>query len=88
MFILNQAKQLKIRTPCVTFDLSLWLKGLDITNADSFNVVLVLGGSHTMMSLVGGIGTLMNESGLLECFQTEFEASNVPKIIDGKAISR
>lgn len=41
-----------------------------------------------MMSLDGGIGTLMNESGLLECFQTEFEASNVPKIIDGKAISR
>lgn len=33
VFIVNQAKQLNFRTPCVTFDLPLWLIALDIINA-------------------------------------------------------
>ena len=32
VFNVNQAKQLNIRTPCVTFDLPLWLIALDISN--------------------------------------------------------
>ena len=85
---LNQAKRLNIRTPCLTFDLSLWLNATDIVNAESFDVVLILGGFHTIMSFVGSIGALMKGSGLSECLETEFGTNTVPKIIDGKAISR
>ena len=51
VFILNQAKKLNIRTPCLTFDLPLWLKSMDIANAKSFDVVLILGGFHTNLDL-------------------------------------
>ena len=85
---LNQAKRLNIRTPCLTFDLSLWLNATDIVSAESFDVVLILGGFHTIMSFVGSIGALMKGSGLSECLETEFGTNTVPKIIGGKAISR
>ena len=51
VFILNQAKKLNIRTPCLTFDLPLWLKSMDIVNAKSFDVVIILGGFHTNLDL-------------------------------------
>ena len=56
--------------------------------AESFDVILILGGLHTMMSYVGSIGTLMDGSGLKECFETEFGSNTVPKIMEGKAIAR
>ena len=61
---------------------------MDIVSAESFDVVFILGGFHTMMNFVGSIGALMKESCLSECLETEFEINTVPKIIDGKAISR
>ena len=61
---------------------------MDIVNAESFDVVLILGGFHTMMSFVGSIGALMKGCGLSECFKTEVGTNTVPKIIDGKAISK
>ena len=61
---------------------------MDIVSAESFDVVFILGGFHTMMNFVGSIGALMKRSCLSECLETEFEINTVPKIIDGKAISR
>ena len=60
---------------------------MDIVNTKSFDVVLILGGFHTMTSFVGSIGALMKGFVLSECLETEFGANTVPKIIDGKAIS-
>ena len=68
--------------------LVLWLKALNIFNTKSFDVVLILSGFHTMMIFVGSTGALMNGSGLSECLETEFITNTVPKIMDGKAISR
>ena len=79
VFIVNQAKQLNIRTACVTFNLPLWLKAFDTIDAESFNVVLILGGFHTTVSFVDSIGALMNGSSLSECLETEFGTNTVPK---------
>ena len=67
LFFVNQAKQLNIRTLCVTFDLSLRLEDLDIFSAESFDMVLICACFHTMMSFVGSIDTLMNRSGHSQC---------------------
>ena len=88
VFIVNQAKQLNVRTPCLTFDMPLWLKAMDILNAESFDVVLILGGFHTLTSFVGSTGALIKGCHLLECLEMEFGTNTVPKIVDGKAISR
>ena len=61
---------------------------MDIVSAESFDVVFIFGGFHTMTNFVGSIGALMKGSCLSECLETEFEINTVPKIIDGKAISR
>ena len=60
---------------------------MDIVNTKSFDVVLILGGFHTMTSFVGSIGALMKGFVLSECLETELGANTAPKIIDGKAIS-
>ena len=74
-FIMYQAKDLNVKTPCLTFDLPLWLKAMDIIKAESFDMILILGGFHTMMSFVGSIGALMSGSGLAECLEIEFGLS-------------
>ena len=61
---------------------------MDTVNAQSFDVVLILGGFHTMMSFVGSIGALIKGSGLSQCLEMEFGSNTIPKITDGKAISR
>ena len=88
MFVLSQAKTLNVKTPCLTFDQPLWLKATEIVQALSLRMVLILGGFHTMMSFVGSIGNLMDGSGLTDCLQNVFASNSVPKIMDGKAISR
>ena len=49
---------------------------------------LILGGFHTMMSIIGSICALMSGSSLLECLETKFRTNIIQRIIDGKAISR
>jgi len=41
-----------------------------------------LGGMHYLMSFIGAIGTLMNNTGLAEIMQTAF--GGVPKMLCGK----
>ena len=41
-----------------------------------------------MLSFIGCIGVLMNESGLLECLEMQFKTNTIPKMMDEKAISK
>ena len=88
MFVLDQAKHLEVATPCITFDQPLWLKATEIINALSLNMIVILGGFHTMMSFAGSIGSSMDGTGLTEGLKTIFGGNAVKHIISGKAISR
>ena len=87
-FVIDQAEQLNMETPVLTFDQPLWLKATEIVSAKSLKVVLVLGGFHLMMSYLGSIGTLMKGSGLSEALQTSYGRNTVEHIMSGKAVSR
>ena len=54
-FISNQARELGIPTPIVTFDQPLWIKAVKIVSAKDMHMVVILGGFHMMMSFVGSI---------------------------------
>jgi len=45
-FVEQQAKQLRIETPCITFHQPLWQKAVDIITATKMNMVCRLGGFH------------------------------------------
>lgn len=87
-FVIDQAEQLNMETPVLTFDQPLWLKATEIVSAKSLKVVLVLGGFHLMMSYLGSIGTLMKGSGLSEALQTSYGRNAVEHMMSGKAVSR
>ena len=87
-YIEQQARNLNVVTPCVTFDQPLWLKAVSIIKAKDMKIVCRLGGFHMLMSFLGSIGALMQGSGL-EAVLAEVYAPNViPHILSGKAFSR
>ena len=55
-FIEDQSKQLRIYTPCVTFDQPLWLKATGIIKDQNLKIVWRLGGFHMLMSFLGSVG--------------------------------
>jgi hypothetical protein len=59
----------------------------DVSN-ELDNVIIKLGGFHLMMSFVGCIGHLMQDSGLKEILEIVYAPATVPHILSGKAISR
>ena len=86
---LRQAQE--ITTTCgqefvvFTGDLQLYKVAVNILWAypDQFgNVIMRLGGMHTLMSFVGSIGTLMGGSGLFELLESTF--AGVQKMMSGK----
>ena len=87
-FVIDQEKSLNIRMPVLTFDQALWLKATEIANCKSMNIVLILGGFHLMMSFMGGIGSLMKGSGLLEALSTCYGVNAIEQMMSGKAVSR
>ena len=65
--------------------MQLYKVGVDImwANPQAFpNVILRLGGMHTLMSFAGCVGSLMNEAGLQEVLESSF--AGVPKMLSGK----
>ena len=88
LFIIDQSKFLKVQTPVVTFDQPLWLKAMEVVQAKSLKVVLILGGFHLMMSFIGSIGHLMKGSGISEALTTVYGPNAVEHMLSGKAISR
>ena len=88
LHVQNQARQLTIPTPIITFDLPLWLKATETINAKSLQIVTILGGFHLLMSYMGSLGTVMRGSGLSEALQEIYGTNAVKHVISGKAIAR
>lgn len=66
VYISDQAKARLLGTPSITFDQPLYIKAVDIAMKAKLNIVIRLGGFHTLMSFLGSIGHLMRGSGLEE----------------------
>ena len=80
-------------SPVVTFDQPLFWKASQIVNEVEDNdrikdVVLLLGSFHTLMNLLGAIGTLMDGSGLKDILETIYGENAVIHIMTGKAVQR
>jgi len=88
IFVIDQAKQMNVKTPCITFDQPLWLKATGIIEEAGLDIVCRLGGFHTMMSFLGSMGELMNGSGLVDLFAEVYAELTVTHIMSGKAVSR
>lgn len=78
LFIINQAKSLKIMVPCVTFDQPLWLNATGIIEDANVQIVCRLGGFHTLMSFLGSLGNVMKGSGLEELFSQVYAEHTGP----------
>ena len=65
-FIIQQSQELELQTLIVTFDQPLWIKASENVHAKCMNMVLILGGFHTVISFAGGIGSLISGSDLAE----------------------
>ena len=88
LFVIDQCKKLNIVTPSITFDQPLWLKATEIVFEKSLNIVVHLGGFHTLMSFAGSIGSLMDGSGIESVLQTVYGENSVKHMLGGKAIAR
>jgi hypothetical protein len=91
-FLAEQAIRYK-KTPIVTFDQPLYWKAMMIiANSDDSSpirqIVLKLGGFHTLMSFIGCIGQLMEGLGLQDLLNLVYATNTVPHMLSGKAISR
>lgn len=88
LFVIDQCKKLDIVTPSITFDQPLWLKATEIVIEKSLNIVVHLGGFHTLISFAGSIGSLMDGSGIESMLQTVYGENTVKHMLGGKAIAR
>ena len=91
-FVTEHARKHNV-TPIITFDQPLWWKALTIImseplGSDLREIVLRLGGFHTLMSFLGCIGNLMAGSGLKELLEMIYAPNAVEHIFTGKAIAR
>ena len=84
----QQAANLNIPTPVITFDLPLWLKAVGIVKEMNMGIVCRLGGFHTLMSFLGSIGVLMEGSGIEDALGEVYGENVVPHIMSGHAYSR
>ena len=55
LFVIEQAKRMRIPVPCVTFDQALWLKAFFIIEEAGLDIVARLGSFHTLMSYLSVI---------------------------------
>jgi len=88
LFVIKQARKFNVVTPIITFDQPLWLKAVDISSAESLNIVCRMGSFHTMINFLGSIGRLMSGSGLEDMFRLNYGQDTVEHIMSGKAVSR
>ncbi len=80
-------------TPIITFNQPLWWKALNIiesqpNDSDLHNIVLRLGGFHTLMSFLGCIGHIMGGSGLQQLLEQVYAGNTVSHMLTGKAYDR
>ena len=86
LFVINQCKKLNITTPSITFDQPLWLKAAEIAIEKSLDIVINLGGFHTLMSFAGSLGFVMDGSGIESVFKTVYGEDTAKQMFGGKAI--
>ena len=80
-------------TPIVTFDQQLYWIALMVIEDQPMSsrlrrIVLILGGFHTEMSLLGAIGSIMDGSGLKEMLTQVYAEGSVEQMLSGKAVAR
>jgi hypothetical protein len=88
LFISKEAQKQQIPTPCITFDQPLYIKAVDICNAAKLDVVVRLGGFHTLMSFLGSVGYVMRGSGLEDLLGLLYGAVTVDSVLSGKSYAR
>ena len=88
LFVIEQAKKMRILVPCVTFDQALYLKACSIIEEAGLDIVARLGGFHILMSYFGAIGKVMKGSGIEKLFNELSAENTVQHIISSKAVSR
>lgn len=88
MFVDKEAKRHGMHTTCITFDQPLYIKAVDISIAANLDVVVRLGGFHTLMSFMGAIGHVMRGSGIDDVLKLIFGPNTVETILTGKSYSR
>ena len=88
LHVIDQARQMNIVTPCITLDQPLWIKAVEIVLSKGLNVVVRLGGFHSLMSFVGSLGSCMLGSGLEQLLEKVYGKNTVNHMLTGKAISR
>lgn len=91
-YICDQAKMYN-HTPIITFDQPLFLKALSIISNEPPHsplkqIILRLGGFHTLMSFLGCVGHIMAGSGLEEILQIFYACNAVKHMLTGKAFAR
>ena len=91
-FVCNLAMKHNLPT-IVTFDQPLYWKAAEIIidapqSSHLKGIVLMLGCFHTLMNLLGAIGTLMEGTGLKNIFETVYGENAVVHMMTGKAVQR
>ena len=79
--------------PVVTFDQPLYWKAAEIIKdspqcSHLKSIVLLLGGFHTFMNLLGAIGTLMEGTGLKDILGVVYGENSVTHMMSGKSVQR
>ena len=91
-FLSERAKQYNAKV-IITFGKPLWWKALTIIESqpegsDLRQIVLRMGGFHTLMSFLGSIGNIMSASGLRSVLQLVYAENTVTHMLSGKAYDR
>lgn len=88
LYVIDQAKSRLLPTPSLTFDQPLYIKAVDIAMKANLNIVIRLGGFHTLMSFLGSIGHMMRGSGIEEIMGLLFGSTTTEYVLSGKAYAR
>jgi len=88
LYVISQAKSRFFPVPNVTFDQPLYIKAVDIAMKSNLDIVIRLGGFHTLMSFLGSIGNMMRGSGLEEVMGLIFGSNTMEHVLSGKAYAR
>jgi len=88
VYVIGQSKSRHFLVPNITFDQPLYIKAVDTAIKSNLNIVIRLGGFHTLMSFLGSIGSMMRGSGLEEVMGLIFGANTMEHVLSGKAYAR
>ncbi|KAJ6661273.1 hypothetical protein lerEdw1_015410 [Lerista edwardsae] len=91
-FILKVAEKHQF-SAVVTFDQPLYWKASEVIQAEPTgsplkDIVLLLGSFHTVMNVLGAIGTLMDGTGLRNILEEVYAENAVVHMLSGKAVAR